>query len=76
MIFIPIIFFIPLLYTKSEMTVEIEEQEEDALAQLEGEEEVEPELEPEEIYEEGEEIPTDLEDLFPEEAYTVYYQEA
>ena len=55
------------------------EEEGDALDQLVGEE-IEPtefeQLTLEEIYEEGEETPTELEQMFPEEEYTVYYQES
>jgi len=70
---------------ESEIEVELEEIEE-ALEQLETErfEEMSLEeflgLEEEEIYQEGEEEPTDLEELFSEEIengeveYTVYYQ--
>jgi len=62
---------------KSEIDVE-PEFEEEALEQLTGEEEEPTEFEQltlEEIYEEGEETPTELERMFPEEEYTVYYQE-
>lgn len=53
------------------------DEEQEALDQLEAIEEIPPiEITEEEIFEEGEEAPSELEELFPEEPYTVYYQEA
>lgn len=64
------------MWGEAYMEVELTEQEEDALDQLLAEEEeVEEEIKEEEIFEEGEESPSELEELFPDEKYTVYYQE-
>jgi len=52
------------------------EEEEEVLVQLEEEKKAEDvDLAEEEIYEEGEEQLTQLEEMFPEEQHTVYYQE-
>jgi len=60
----------------SEITVELED-ELTALAQLEGEEDVtKKEYTQTELYDPEEIEPTELEELFPDAPYTVYYQDA
>lgn len=58
----------------SEITIEPED-ELTALAQLEEEEEIPKKVTLEELFEKGEEEPTELEELFPDAPYTVYYQD-
>ena len=60
---------------ESEITV-YDEDEQTALDMLEEEEEIpKKEFTQEELYEKEEEEPTELEELFPDAPYTVYYQE-
>ena len=76
MSFIPLMFLIPIGYTNSEITVEPED-ELTALAQLEEEEEdiEKKEYTQTELYDPEEIEPTELEELFPDAPYTVYYQD-